>query len=301
MMAILGGKVVFPASTAPAHIFKAIADERITHFGAAPVVLQMLAESAAAPAAPFSPPLQVMTAGAPPPPAVLERMASLGLEVMHVYGLTETYGHIAQCLPQESWSGLDAAAQAEFRARQGVAFPMVEQVAVIDRTTGAAVPEDGTTQGEIAIRGNTVMKGYYKDPAATTEAMTEGRFWSGDAAVVHPDGYIQIRDRLKDVIISGGENVSSVEIEAVFYRHPDVQTAAVVARPDPKWGEVPCAFVELRAGATCDAATLIAFCRAHLASFKTPKSVIFAEIPKTATGKIQKFALRARARDLESL
>ncbi len=294
MMAILGGTKVFPVSNAPEHIFDAIAAHRVTHFGAAPVVLQMLAESAAAPAAPFAPALQVMTAGAPPPPAILERMAALGMEVMHVYGLTETYGHISQCLPRDSWAALDPAEVAARRARQGVALPMVEEVAVIDRPSGRPVPADGTTQGEIAIRANTVMKGYYKDPVATAAAMEGGYFWSGDAAVVHPDGDIQLRDRLKDVIISGGENVSSVEVEAVLYRHPAVQAAAVVARPHPKWGEAPCAFVELRPGATADEAEIIAFCRRHLAGFKTPKSVIFQPIPKTATGKIQKFELRQR-------
>jgi fatty-acyl-CoA synthase len=299
MMAVLGGTMVFPASAAPEHLFHAITEERVTHFGAAPVVLQMLAESAAAPRAAFDPPLQVMTAGAPPPPAILQRMAALGMEIMHVYGLTETYGHIAQCLPQPGWAGLSPEAQAACRARQGVPLPMVQAVRVIDRETGRPVPADGESQGEIAIRGNTVMRGYYKDAAATRAAMRDGWFWSGDAAVVHPDGYIQIRDRLKDVIISGGENVSSVEVEAVLYRHPDVACAAVVARPHPKWGEAPCAFVELRAGAEADEDAIIAFCRRHLAGFKTPKSVIFAEIPKTATGKIQKFELRNRIKAME--
>ena len=175
---------------------------------------------------------------------------------------------------------------------------MVEDVAVFDRKTGRLVPADGETQGEIAIRANTVMKGYYKNPQATAEAMQDGWFWSGDGAVVFDDGYIQIRDRLKDVIISGGENVSSVEVEAVLYRHPDIQTAAVVARPHPKWGEAPCAFVELRAGSQADEASIIAFCREHLAGFKTPKSVIFEPIPKTSTGKVQKFQLRNRIKEL---
>ena len=299
MMAILGGTMVFPDSAAPEALFAAIKAEGVTHFGAAPVVLQMLAESDAAPDAPFDPPLQVMTAGAPPPPAILQRMAALGAEVMHVYGLTETYGHISQCLPQDDWASLDPAEQAARRARQGVAFPMVQDVAVIDREAGKPVPRDGATQGEIAIRGNTVMKGYYKDPGATTQAMQDGWFWSGDGAVVYPDGTMQIRDRLKDVIISGGENVSSVEVEAVLYRHPDVQTAAVVARPHPKWGEAPCAFVEPRPGALVTEDDIIAFCRTRLASFKTPKSVVFQDIPKTSTGKIQKFRLREIAKTME--
>lgn len=298
MMAIVGGKTVFVRQPEPARLFGAIEAEGITHFGAAPVILQMLAESDTAPSAPFDPPIQVMTAGAPPPPAILERTAAMGMEVMHVYGLTETYGHISQALPQPGWAGLPPEEQAEQRARQGVAFPMVEAVTVTDRDTGAPVPRDGATQGEIMVRGNTVMKGYYKDPAATEAAFARGRFATGDAAVVYPDGYIQIRDRLKDVIISGGENVSSVEVEATLYRHPDVQAAAVVAQPDPKWGEVPCAFIELRPDATADADAIIAFCRAHLAGFKTPKTVIFTDIPKTATGKVQKFMLRARAKEL---
>ena len=298
MMAIVGGKTVFVRQPEPSRLFAAIEAESVTHFGAAPVVLQMLAESDAAPRIPFSPPIQVMTAGAPPPPAILERTAAMGMEVMHVYGLTETYGHISQALPQPGWAALTPAARSEQRARQGVAFPMVEEIAVVDRETGQPVPHDGVTQGEIFVRGNTVMKGYYKDATATEAALAGGRFATGDAAVVHPDGYIQIRDRLKDVIISGGENVSSVEVEATLYRHPDVQAAAVVAKPDAKWGEVPCAFVELRPGAVADADAIIAFCRAHLAGFKTPKTIVFTEIPKTATGKVQKFLLRARAKDL---
>lgn len=298
MMAIVGGQTSFVRDLDPARMFDTIARERVTHLGAAPVVLQMLAESDAAPDQPFDPPIHTMTAGAPPPPAILERTAAMGMEVMHVYGLTETYGHITQCLPKPAWTDLAPAAQAEQRARQGIAFPMVEEIAVIDTETGAPVPPDSETQGEIAIRANTVMKGYYKNAEASAEALKDGWFWSGDAAVVHPDGYVQIRDRLKDVIISGGENVSSVEVEAMLYRHPDVQTAAVVAKPDPKWGEVPCAFVELRDGANTSEDDIIAFCREHLAGFKTPKTVLFTEIPKTATGKVQKFVLRARAQDL---
>jgi fatty-acyl-CoA synthase len=217
---------------------------------------------------------------------------------MQVYGLTETYGHISQCLWQDAWAELPADEQAGLQAQQGIAFPMVEAVSVIDRQTGQEVPRNGETQGEIAIRGNTVMKGYYKDSDATQEAFRDGWFWSGDAAVVHPDGYIQIRDRLKDVIISGGENISSVEVEAVLYRHPAVQAAAVVAMPDPKWGEVPCAFVELRDAMSPTPEEIISFCRNHLAGFKTPKSVVFGELPKTSTGKIQKFLLRETAKTL---
>ncbi|MGL4236184.1 AMP-binding protein [Tabrizicola sp.] len=298
-MAIVGGHMIFPADLHPKTLLQAMTDHNVTHLGAAPVILQMLCEGGAA--RPFDPPVKVMTAGAPPPPAVLEKAAALGLQVMQVYGLTETYGHIAQCLWQDDWAGLPPAEQAEKQAMQGVAFPMLDGLRVVDRATGLDVPADGLTQGEIAIRGNTVMKGYYKDPAATAEAFKDGWFWSGDAAVMHPDGYMQIRDRLKDVIISGGENVSSVEVEAVLYRHPAVKVAAVVARPHARWGEAPCAFVELREGMEAAEDEIIAFCRSHLAGFKTPKSVVFQELPKTATGKIQKFILRDAARALGPL
>ncbi|RME15162.1 MAG: acyl-CoA synthetase [Alphaproteobacteria bacterium] len=300
-LAIVGGHMVFTRDPAPAKLFAAMREHGVTHLGAAPIVLQMLCESEAAPSRPFDPKIKVMTAGAPPPPAVLARAAALGLEVMQVYGLTETYGHISQCLWKPEWNDLPAEEQAAMQAMQGVAFPMVEGIRVVDRATGQDVPRDGETQGEIAIRGNTVMKGYYKDAAATEEAFRDGWFWSGDAAVMHPDGYMQIRDRLKDVIISGGENISSVEVEAVLYHHPAVQAAAVVARPHEKWGESPCAFVELRPGATATEEEIIAFCRERLAGFKVPKSVVFETLPKTATGKIQKFVLRATARKLGAL
>lgn len=292
-MAVVGGHVIFVREANPATLLAAIARHGVTHFGAAPIVLQMLCDMALQT---FSPAVKVLTAGAPPPPSVLEKAARLGMEVMQVYGLTETYGHIAQCLWQEDWDALPPEARAERQAQQGVSFPMVEDIRVIDRTTGHDVPKDGLTQGEIAIRGNTVMKGYYKDAAATTEAFQRGLFWSGDVAVVHSDGYIQIRDRLKDVIISGGENISSVEVEAVLYRHPAVQAAAVVARPHAKWGESPCAFVELREGTSASAEEIIAFCRERIAHFKAPKTVVFGELPKTATGKIQKYVLRQAAR-----
>jgi fatty-acyl-CoA synthase len=300
-MAIVGANMVYTRDATPAKLLAAMAAHHVTHLGAAPIVLQMLCDSPDAPAQPFAPKVKVLTAGAPPPPAILERAAQLGLDVMQVYGLTETYGHISQCLWQDDWTDLPASARADKQAMQGVAFPMVEGIRVVDRATGADVPKDGLTQGEIAIRGNTVMKGYYKDAAATAAAFDGGWFWSGDAAVVHPDGYLQIRDRLKDVIISGGENISSVEVEAVLYRHPAIAAAAVVARPHQKWGESPCAFVELRDGQTLTEAEVIAFCRDQLAHFKAPKSVVFSTLPKTATGKIQKFLLRAAARDMGPL
>lgn len=297
-LAIVGGHMIFTRDALPEKLLAAIATHGVTHLGAAPIVLQMLVESPHAPATPFSPRIKALTAGAPPPPSVLEKATAMGLEVMQVYGLTETYGHISQCLWQEDWADLPAAEQAAMQAMQGVAFPMVEDLRVVDRTTGLDVPADGLTQGEIAIRGNTVMTGYYKDSKATAEAFTDGWFWSGDAAVVHPDGYVQIRDRLKDVIISGGENISSVEIEAALHRHPAVQVAAVVARPHARWGESPCAFVELRVSMDATEAEIIAFCRTHLAGFKAPKTVVFQTLPKTATGKIQKYLLREAARAL---
>ncbi len=297
MLPLVGGQMVFTRDPAPDRIFKAIAAEGITHLGAAPIVLQMLAESPESPSSPIEPRIRVMTAGAPPPPAILQKTGEIGFDVMQVYGLTETYGHISQCLWQEDWDSLAPAEQAELQAQQGISLPMVEDVAVIDRETGEHVAMDGETQGEIAIRSNTTMKGYFKDQDASAEAFADGWFWSGDAAVVHENGYIQVRDRLKDVIISGGENISSVEVEAVLYRHPDVAAAAVVAKPDPKWGESPCAYVELRDGASCGADDIIAFCRESLAGFKTPKSVVFQTLPKTATGKIKKFELRQHARE----
>jgi len=297
-IAIVGGHIIFTRDATPAKLLAAMALHNVTHLGAAPIVLQMLCDSADAAALKFEPKIRVLTAGAPPPPATLEKAAVLGLDVMQVYGLTETYGHIAQCLWQEEWDSLPATARAEKQAMQGVCFPMVEDIRVVDRATGEDVPRDGITQGEIAIRGNTVMKGYYKDAAATSEAFAGGWFWSGDAAVIHPDSYLQIRDRLKDVIISGGENISSIEVEAVLYRHPCILAAAVVARPHATWGESPCAFVELREGAATTEAEIITFCRDRIAHFKAPKTVVFGPIPKTATGKIQKFMLRAAARDL---
>lgn len=296
LMAMLGASVVFTRVPAADRILDAIRTHGVTHFGAAPIVLQMLAEAGNTR---FDPPVRVLTAGAPPPPSVLEKTRAMGFDVMQVYGLTETYGHISQCLWQDAWEDLSPAEQAELQAQQGIAFPMVEEVTVIDREASTPVPRDGTTQGEIVIRGNTVMSGYYKDIAATEQAFDRGWFWSGDGAVMHENGYIQIRDRLKDVIISGGENISSVEVESVLYRHVSVQAAAVVAMPHEKWGEVPCAFIELREGAEATAEDIIAFCRGYLAGFKAPKAVVFETLPKTSTGKIQKFQLRDRAKTVD--
>ena len=298
--AIVGAKLVFTRDPIPEKILAAIKEHGVTHFGGAPIVLQMLTESPDAPQKPFEPPVNVMTAGAPPPPAILQKSAAIGLNVMQVYGLTETYGHITQCLWREEWDDLTDAEKAEMQAMQGIAFPNMEEISVIDRQSGAQVPTDGTTQGEIAIRGNPVMKGYYKDPEANAEAFKDGWFWSGDAAVMHGNSYIQIKDRLKDVIISGGENISSVEVEAVLYAHPAVQAAAIVAQPHEKWGEVPCAFIELREENAATDSEIMAFCKERLAGFKTPKTVVFCELPKTSTGKIQKFVLREQARNLSN-
>ena len=300
VMAMLGGTMVFTRAPQPDLILDAIRTHGVTHFGAAPIVLQMLAEAETTDTPPFEPAIKVLTAGAPPPPTVLEKTKTMGFEVMQVYGLTETYGHISQCLWQDSWDALDTSEQARLQAQQGIAFPMVESVTVFDTETGQQIEADGETQGEIGIRANTVMKGYYKDPEATAKAFDKGWFWSGDAAVVHSDGYMQIRDRLKDVIISGGENISSVEVEAALYRHPAVQAAAVVAMPHKKWGEVPCAFVELREGETATDQDIMTFCRDHIAGFKVPKAVVFSDLPKTSTGKIQKFQLRDTAKSMSS-
>ena len=242
--------------------------------------------------------IKVMTAGAPPPAKVLESMMSLGFNVMHVYGLTETYGHILQAAPQASWLNKSPAELAKLSSRQGVRFPMTEDVSVIDQDTGVRVAHDGETIGEIVIRCNTCMMGYWNNPKATKEAFANDWFHSGDLAVIHDDGYIQIKDRSKDIIISGGENISSVEVENVLYQHPSVGEAAVVAMADETWGEVPCAFVELKPNQEASEDELIAFCKDNMAKFKRPKKVVFGPLPKTATGKIQKHELRATVKSL---
>ena len=257
-------------------------------------MLNMLANAPEGEQKRFDRSIKVITAGAPPPPKVLESMKKFGFEVMHVYGLTETYGHIQQSSIQEEWLSENQTRQAELLARQGVRFQMMESVRVIDPQTKDPVPADGETVGEIVMRGNTVMKGYLKNDKATAEVFEDGWFHSGDLAVVQSDGYVQIKDRAKDIIISGGENISSVEIENVLYRHHAVGEAAVVAMPDDTWGEVPCAFIELKRGETAEAEQIIEFCTEHIARFKRPKKVIFGPLPKTATGKIQKHELRQR-------
>jgi len=240
--------------------------------------------------------VEVFTAGAPPPAATLRAIEPLGFNVTQVYGLTETYGHVTECLWHGEWDGRPEDERYAIKARTGVPMPMAEDITALDGENMQQTPMDSATQGEIMIRGNTVMKGYLKNPKATAEAFAGGYFHSGDIAFQHPDSYLQIADRAKDIIISGGENISSVEVEGVLAGHPSVSLCAVVAKPDDKWGEVPCAFVELKEGETGDEAEIIAFIRSKLAGFKTPKKVVFQELPKTSTGKIQKFELRVIAK-----
>ena len=296
MMPLLGGTVVCCRDITAANIYDAIADEGVTHFGGAPIVLNAIVNAKPADRRDFDHTVEVFTAGAPPAAATLAAIEKLGFNVTHVYGLTETYGHVTECVWNEEWAGKDQAEIAALKSRQGGAMPMMEDITVMDPETMQQVPMDGIHQGEIMIRGNSVMKGYLKNPEATEKDFKGGYFHSGDLAVQHPDTFIQIADRAKDIIISGGENVSSVEVEGALMHHPAVSLCAVVAKPDDKWGEVPCAFVELKEGAIADEAELIAFVRERLAGFKTPKKIVFQELPKTSTGKIQKFELRTLAK-----
>ena len=296
---LVGGTHVCLRQVEPARIFELIGKERVTHLCAAPIVLNMLVHSPAKPAGRYAHTVEVATGGAAPPSTIIERMEQLGFTVTHLYGLTETYGPATLCAWQHDWDGLDLSGRSAKMARQGVVMPTQQEVTVLDAETGLRVPADGASIGEIAIRGNTVMKGYLLNPHGTEEAFKGGWFRSGDLAVMHPDGYIEIKDRLKDIIISGGENISTLEVEEVLYRHPKVMDAAVVARPDEKWGETPCAFVMLKPGAGEVAPDeIIKWCRAHLAAFKCPKTVVFRELPKTETGKVQKFLLREWAKAL---
>ncbi|MEM8794411.1 MAG: acyl-CoA synthetase [Pseudomonadota bacterium] len=294
LVAGMAGTIVCCRNIVAKDMYKLISEHKVTHFGGAPIVLSLFINASEEERAPFDHVVNVFTAGAPPPAAVLEKVKTIGFNVTHVYGLTETYGHVTQCAWQDEWDELDDGEQATLRARQGVAMPHTEPVSVVDPQTGMPVPRDGETIGEIVLRGNCVMKGYLKNEKATEKAFEGGYFHSGDLAVIHPNGYVQIKDRLKDIIISGGENISSVEVEGILARHPKVLLAAVVAKPDEKWGETPAAFIELKPGEEATEAEIIAFCREHLAGFKCPKSVYFEELPKTATGKIQKFELRAK-------
>ena len=297
-MSMIHGRVICLRNIDVKKIFELIDKYEVTHFGGAPIVLNMLANAPEDQQKELKRKVYVLTAGAPPPSIIFEKMQKLGFEVMHVYGLTETYGHILQCAWNQEWDELDQNNQNEIRARQGVRYPNTEGVIVMDPETMKPVPHDGKTMGEIMIRGNVVMKGYFKDKEATEKSMDGGWFHSGDLAVTHPSGYIKIQDRSKDIIISGGENISSIEIENTISKHPAVSLAAVVAKPDEKWGETPCAFVELIEGKSSSEEEIIKFCRETLAGFKLPKKVVFAPLPKTSTGKIQKFELRKQAKEL---
>ncbi len=279
------------------NMFDAIADHKVTHFGGAPIVLNFLAQARAEEKREYSQQVYVVTAGAPPPAATLEAVQKMGFDVTHVYGLTETYGHISLCAWQDEWNELSVEEQSKLRSRQGVKFPMMDGLAIMNPETMEHVKNDGEEIGEIMIRGNCVMKGYLKNKEETDKAMAGGWFHSGDLAVMHPNGYIQIKDRSKDIIISGGENVSSVEIENTLYKHPSVLFAAVVAKPDEKWGETPCAFIELKdQNDSVSEGDIISFCKETLAGFKCPKKVVFTELPKTSTGKILKYELREMAK-----
>ncbi len=280
----------------PRLIFDAIRDHGVTHYCGAPIVHSMLANAPEAWREGINHKVSGLIAAAPPPAAVIESMAKIGFDITHVYGLTETYGPAAVCAKHDGWHDLPLAEQVVLNGRQGVRYHALEGITVMDPDTMESVPWDGETMGEIMFRGNLVMKGYLKNEKTTNESFRGGWYHSGDLAVIQPDGYIKIKDRSKDVIISGGENISSIEVEDALYRHPAVMAAAVVAVPDEKWGEVPCAFVELREGNEVSVETLVAHCRAHLASFKVPKRIIFGELPKTSTGKIQKFVLREKAK-----
>ena len=279
-------------------IFKAIANEKVTHFCGAPIVLGMLNNAKEEDRMPFSHKVSVMTAGAAPPAAIIEGMESHGFTITHTYGLTECYGPTVVCSWHEEWDELPIYDRAALKARQGVRYHFLEELEVADPETLEPVPANGTTMGEILMRGNNVMKGYLKNPSATAEAFKGDWFHTGDLAVKHPDWYIQIRDRSKDIIISGGENISTIEVEGVLYRHPSVLEAAVVARPDEKWGETVCAFIYKKDSDPTTSADIITFCKQYLAAFKVPKTVIFSELPKTSTGKIQKFVLRETAKNL---
>ena len=297
-LAMLHARIICLRNIDVKKIFELIDKYEVTHFGGAPIVLNMLANAPKDQQKKLKRKVNVLTAGAPPPSIIFEKMDSLGFEVMHVYGLTETYGHILQCAWNDEWNSLEKNKKNEIKARQGVRYPNTEGAVVMDPKTMKPVPNDGKTMGEIMIRGNVVMKGYYKDKEATEKSMAGGWFHSGDLAVTNPDGYIKIQDRSKDIIISGAENISSIEIENTIAKHSSVSLAAVVAKPDEKWGETPCAFVELAPQKKATEEEIIKFCRETLAGFKLPKKIVFGELPKTSTGKIKKFELRKKAKEI---
>lgn len=285
----------------PVVIFDLIRKERVTHYCGAPIVHNMLLNTPDEFKTGITHKVHAMVAGAAPPASMIEGMEQLGFELTHVYGLTETYGPASVCAQHEDWSRLDIGERARLNARQGVRYHLQDAISVRDPETLLPVPADGETMGEIMFRGNITMKGYLKNPKATQEAFRGDWFHTGDLAVLYPDGYAKIKDRSKDIIISGGENISSIEVEDVLYRHPAILAAAVVAKPDPKWGETPFAFIELKAGATVSAEEIIAHCKQHLTGFKVPRYIAFGELPKTSTGKIQKFELRKRAGSMDAI
>ncbi|MEE4660374.1 MAG: acyl-CoA synthetase [Halieaceae bacterium] len=294
-----GGTHVCLRDVAAEPIIDSLARHAVTHMCGAPVVLSMLASAPQDLQQRIPAGLKIMTAGAAPPAAVIAGVEGLGAEITHTYGLTEVYGPCVYCAWHEEWNGKPLADRAALKARQGVPYPVLAGLDVLDPDTMQPVPADGTTLGEVMFRGNVVMKGYLKNPEATRDALAGGWFHSGDLAVKHPDNYIEVKDRSKDIIISGGENISSIEVEAALYKHPAVMAAAVVAKPDEKWGETPCAFIELKPGAEApDPAVLTEFCREHLAGYKVPRHFVFGDLPKTSTGKIQKFLLRKAAGSL---
>ena len=295
---LLAGTHVFLRSPTAEGIYAAFSDHGVTHLCGAPIIMSMIISAAGAEEQSFSQSVRMMTAAAPPPPQTILAMENMGISITHVYGLTEVYGPAVVCAERATWSSLSAEEQAKLKARQGVAYELQEDVMVLDPDTRRPVPWDGVTQGEVAFRGNIVMKGYLKQLDTTAKAFNDGWFWSGDLAVQHADGYIEIRDRSKDIIISGGENISSIEVENALYSHSAVACVAVVAMPDEKWGEVPCAFVELVEGCDISEADLIEHARGELAGYKRPKRVIFEALPKTSTGKILKTALRERVESL---
>jgi len=297
-IAALAGTNVCLRRVNAANIYQHIAEDKVSHFCGAPIVLNFVVNATDEERRDFDHPVNIMTAAAPPPATTLARMQEQGFNVTHAYGLTETYGPAVMCAWKDEWNAEPIEKQAYLKARQGVKYHMLEDLCIMDPETMTPVPADGETMGEVMFKGNIVMKGYLKNPKTSSESLSGGWFHSGDLGVLHPDGYIQLKDRSKDIIISGGENISSIEVESTLYKHPGVMAAAVVARPDDKWGETPCAFLEMKDGETATEEEIIAFCKDNLASFKCPKTVIFQELPKTSTGKIQKFILRDQAKTL---
>jgi len=296
-LAAVAGTSVCLRKVNAANMYAAIDKYKVSHFCGAPIVLSFLIDATEAEKKPFDHAVSVMTAAAPPPASVLARMQDEGFLVTHAYGLTETYGPSVFCAWHEEWNALEITEQAALKSRQGVRYHVLEGLTVMDPETMQPVPHDGETMGEVMFKGNIVMKGYLKNPQTTAESLSDGWFHSGDLGVIQPDGYLQLRDRSKDIIISGGENISSIEVEDTFYRHPAVGAIAVVARPDEKWGETPCAFIELKPGVDAPSVDdMIAFARDNLAHYKCPRHIVFGEVPKTSTGKIQKFKLRDLAR-----